>query len=140
MIILLIIIAISSFYSLQDPLISPDIHKDIMEFADERAWSHAENIVYLISLADKCYAGQRISISLDAMTLRAMPAIWYTSRKFNEGKRKIFIVNLNRTQLIWRIGARELFYAEAIFKLLKQPCSHLVINDGMYYTYYITSD
>jgi len=127
----LIVIMISaiSFYAIQDPAISPDIHQVVL-LANKRSWIVAESLVQHASPNLRYRVEPRVEIGFEALTGKFMPLeIFGSTAKSDE----LLILNYDELGELWA----DYRFEEATLQAIKNGEYSVVFSDGSYKAYYI---
>jgi len=127
----LIVIMISTtlFYAVQDPAVSPDIHK-VMMLANKRSWTVAESLAQHASPNLKYRIDDRVMIGFEALIRKLIPLeIFGSIAKSDE----LLILNYDEVGKLWA----DYRFEEATLQAIKNGEYDIVFSDGSYKAYYI---
>jgi len=123
------IIVAASFYAVQDPAVSPDIHK-VMMLANKRSWAVAESLVQHASQNLKYRVDARVEIGFEALIAKSIPTEIFSSTVKSD---ELLVMNYDNLGKLW--ASR--WYEEATLQAIENGEYDIVFSDGSYKAYYI---
>lgn len=130
-ILIVIIIAMTSFYAIQNPLLSPDVN-EIMGLANKRSWNVAQTLVPYISPDVKYQIDQRVGIAFEALTVKSAPAP--AKSEFTKELGSLAILNLDEYGKAWV----NTYLGDKVLKAIENDTYDVVYSDGLYKMYVIS--
>jgi len=130
-IILLSIIALSSFYGLQDPMISPDIYQ-LIAYGNKRGWATAEILVSMASPDLEYNTDPRVGVGFQSLVVNSLGESYYIINKVKKNATLITLYLDNVGTYLMRF-----WKGEEGLMLIRQNRYDIVYNDGTYRSYYI---
>jgi len=128
--ILVFLIAIASFYAMQDVALSPQT--DILLQADRRTWTIAETLAATFSsdavgsLAREYLMDARVAIPFQALALESMPKLYYEGG--SQISPRLIVVSFDRLGTEWASSYLE----DQDLAAIKDDSYSVVYTDGLY--------
>lgn len=122
---IVIMISTTAFYAVQDPAVSPDIHK-VMMLANKRSWTVAESLAQHASPNLRYRVEPRVGIGFEALIVKFISK----STVKSDG---LLILNYDELGKLWATGRFE----EATLQAIENGEYEIVFSDGSYKAYYI---
>jgi len=125
---IVIMISTTSFYAVQDPAVSPDIHK-VMMLANKRGWAIAESLAQHASPNLKYRVDARVGVGFEALIVKSIPEMFGFTAKSDE----LLVMNYDEPGKLWV----SCWYGEATLQAIEDGQYGIVFSDGSYKAYYI---
>jgi len=129
---MVMIIAMSSFYAVQNPSLSPDVH-GTMGLANKRSWNVAQTLVQYIPLNLTYRMDQRVWTGFEALAMKSTPT--FRSLEFTEksGEASLLILNLDEYGKVWA----NYYLGEKVLQAVENDTYGIVYTDGLYKMYVV---
>lgn len=129
---LVLIVTTASFYAVQDPMFSPDIHK-VMMVANKRTWAVAESLAPYASLDTEYHVDPRVNVPFGALTIKSTPTLYYSELETSY-KGTLIILNHDKQGETWA----SYWLEDTVVQGIKNNRYNNVYTDGLYRAYYIS--
>jgi len=130
---MVIIVAMSSFYAMQNPALSPDV-REIMGLANKRSWNVAQTSFRYASPDLNYLVDQRVGMGFGALVIKSAPE--FLNLEFNRtlGKGSLLILNLDEYGKVWA----NYYLGEKVLQAIENDTYGIVYTDGLYKMYLIS--
>jgi len=130
---MVIIIAMSSFYAVLNPSLSPDVH-EIMGLANNRSWNVAQTLVRYIPPNLTYRMDQRVDIGFKALAMKSTPGPFYLNFTEKSGKGSLLVLNLDEYGKVWA----NYYLGEKVLQAIENDTYSIVYTDGLYKMYIVS--
>jgi len=130
-VIIVIMVAVASFYAIQDPAFSLSANK-ILLVANKRTWIVAESLALNVSLDTRYRFDPRVSIPFGAMTLKSTPELYY-SQSEHSYEATLVVLNLDDLGEQWA----SYWFEDDVLQGISNNSYGIVYTDGLYRAYYL---
>ena len=129
---MVMIIAMSSFYAVQNPSLSPDV-REIMGLANKRSWNVAQTLFRYASPDLKYRVDQRVGIGFGALVIKSAPEFLNLEFSKTLGNGSLLVLNLDEYGRVWA----NYYLGETVLQAIENDTYGIVYTDGLYKMYLI---
>jgi len=132
--IIVVIIAVASFYALQDPALSVGPN-NILLVADKRSWNVAEDLALNVSLNTSYRLDPRVEIPFQATVVKSTPELAYSRLKLSYNA-TLIVLNLDNPGRQWASQ----WFEDDVLQGIKNNNYDVAYDDGLYRAWYLAKN